>query len=68
MPRSKFIKQGSTQQVSFTAKLTDPDKLAKWMFKDKTCENGFKYQISQGGGSFTIIINDPLPEDTGCYR
>ena len=35
VPRSKFIKQGSTEQVTFTAKLTDPDKTAKWIFKDR---------------------------------
>ena len=35
VPRSKFIKQGSTDQVTFTAKLTDPDKTAKWIFKDR---------------------------------
>ena len=32
------------------------------------CGNGDKYQISQGGGSFTIVIRDPEPGDTGCYK
>ena len=85
VPRSKFIKQGSTDQVTFTAKLTDPEKTAKWMFKDRVslssvllssshliflqiCGNGDKYQISQGGGSYTLVIRDPVPEDTGCYK
>ena len=34
----------------------------------KVCENGDKYQITQGGGSYTIVISDPTPEDTGCYK
>ena len=34
----------------------------------KFCENGDKYQITQGGGSYTIVISDPTPEDTGCYK
>ena len=29
------MKQGSCDQVTFTAKLTDPDKVSKWIFKEK---------------------------------
>ena len=84
VPRSKFVKQGSTDQITFTAKLTDPDKNAKWIFKDRVslplplswssipmlqiCGNGDKYQVSQGGGSYSLVIRDPQLEDTGCYK
>ena len=27
-----------------------------------------KHQLCQGGGSFTLVIRNPSPEDTGCYR
>ena len=32
------------------------------------CTNNEKYEVVQEGGSFTVTIKDPEPEDTGCYR
>ena len=34
----------------------------------QVCENSSKYTIGQGSGSFTIVIHNPEPEDTGCYK
>eukprot|EP00092_Neocalanus_flemingeri_P000855 GFUD01000912.1.p1 GENE.GFUD01000912.1~~GFUD01000912.1.p1 ORF type:complete len:2609 (-),score=679.76 GFUD01000912.1:80-7906(-) len=69
IPKAKFVKQGSTDQVSFTAKLTVSDLTGKWFFKDQAaCSNGEKYQVTQGGGAFTLVIKNPSPEDTGCYK
>jgi len=68
VPRAKFIKQGAAQQISFTAKLTVSDQTAQWFFKETECTNNEKYEVVQEGGSFTVTIKDPEPEDTGCYR
>ena len=38
------------------------------MLSSKVCENGEKYHVSQGGGSYTIVVYNPTPDDTGCYK
>jgi len=66
-PVDKTIKQGSLDEVSFSAKLSHKGKKAKWYLRNQECYKGKKYAFVVDEDLFTLIIKNPEVSDSGRY-
>lgn len=66
-PIDKKVKQGTVEEVSFTAKLSHKGKKAKWYCRNQECYKGAKYAFTVDEDTFTITIKNPEVNDSGRY-
>jgi len=66
-PVDRQIKQGTVDEVRFTAKLSAKGKKAKWYIRNQECYKGPKFGFENDEDTFTIIIKKPETGDSGRY-
>merc|ERR1712038_45004 len=66
-PVDRQIKQGTVDEVRFTAKLSVKGKKAKWYMRNQECYKGPKFGFENDEDTFTLIIKKPETGDTGRY-
>jgi len=66
-PVDRQIKQGTVDEVRFTAKLSAKGKKAKWYMRNQECYKGPKFGFENDEDTFTLIIKKPETADTGRY-
>jgi len=66
-PVDKKIKQGSLDEVTFSAKLSHKGKKAKWYLRNQECYKGKKFSFVVDEDLFTLIIKNPEVADSGRY-
>jgi len=66
-PVDRQIKQGTVDEVRFTAKLSAKGKKAKWYMRNQECYKGPKFGFENDEDTFTLIIKNPETGDTGRY-
>merc|ERR1712087_406062 len=66
-PVDRQIKQGTVDEVRFTAKLSAKGKKAKWYMRNQECYKGPKFGFENDEDTFTLIIKKPETGDTGRY-
>jgi len=66
-PVDRNVKQGTVDEVTFTAKLSVKGKKAKWYIRNQECYKGPKFAFVNDEDTFQLIIKNPLPGDSGRY-
>merc|ERR1711963_94263 len=68
-PVDRQIKQGTVDEVRFTAKLSAKGKKAKWYMRNQECYKGakFAFENDEEACTFTLVIKKPETNDTGRY-
>merc|ERR1719474_1238356 len=66
-PVDRQIKQGTVDEVRFTAKLSAKGKKAKWYMRNQECYKGPKFGFENDEDTFTLVIKNPETGDTGRY-
>merc|ERR1719150_2910079 len=66
-PVDRTIKQGTVDEVTFTAKLSVKGKKAKWYMRNQECYKGPKFGFETDEDTFSLIIKKPETGDSGRY-
>merc|ERR1719186_1206217 len=66
-PVDRCIKEGTCDEVHFTAKVSVKGKKAKWYLRNQECYKGPKFSFVNDEDTFTLIIKNPQLNDSGRY-
>merc|ERR1719447_1242807 len=66
-PVDRNVKQGTVDEVTFTAKLSVKGKKAKWYIRNQECYKGPKFSFNNDEDTFQLTIKNPDTGDSGRY-
>lgn len=66
-PVDRCVKEGTCDEVHFTAKVSVKGKKAKWYLRNQECYKGPKFSFENDEDTFTLIIKNPQLNDSGRY-
>merc|ERR1719289_817500 len=66
-PVDQTVKQGTVDEVQFTAKLSAKGKKAKWYIRNQECYKGPKFSFNNDEDIFQLTIKNPETGDSGRY-